>query len=95
MADLVVVHGRRRGHHGMEGGPVAVRGPDLEAVFRRRSERLGVLDEGGDPHRRVHGADRIEFRVHRVHEELQRGQTLLTVDDDPLLHEAGVPRNLL
>ena len=82
-------------HHLVECRAVAVGGPDLEAVFLVAAERLGVGDQrlqarGG--HGRTNHSD---FGVERIQQELKRGQSLLSVDDRPLLQIAGRRGQLL
>ena len=81
-----LVHDRvGRRHDFVESWSISVRGPPLETVFRLRTEATVVLDQVLDAPGRGAGADLKEFCMQGIEEDLQRGQPLLTVDNDALL----------
>jgi hypothetical protein len=87
VTDNVIVDGRRGAHDGVKSRPIPVCRPDFEAIFRLRAEMLGVCHERLDPHGRWESFDPKQLRVQCVQEQLQCGESLLTVDDGPHLQQ--------
>jgi hypothetical protein len=89
MFELLIVDWGRRLHHFIEGGTIPVRWPDFEAIFLMPAKRLTICDEWFETGSRHCSAYSGNLGMYGVEHELKRRESLLTVNNRPLLEVAG------
>jgi hypothetical protein len=67
----------------------------VAAVFGSRAKRLAILNKRFHALCRSDSVNRDELSVKRIKKDLKRGEALLIIDDDALLHMSRLPGHLL
>ena len=95
ISECIVIDRRLGAHYCIKCSAVPVRRPNLEPILGLHAEGLGICHQRFNPHRGWGCLNRSQFTMKCIEQQLQRRQSLLTVDDGSLLHLAGLPLNLL
>jgi hypothetical protein len=93
--ESVMLDGRFSSEESIEHRSVAVSRPNLETVFGSRAKRLAILNKRFHALCRSDSVNRDELSVKRIKKDLKRGEALLIIDDDALLHMSRLPGHLL